>query len=290
MLKRCAFLTLQDRSGFCIYDQLLFEPLARCGWSAEEIPWNAKGVDWGMFDAVVIRSTWDYQNAPQEFLATLESIEARTALFNPVSVCRWNLSKRYLQDMQSRGVDIVPTRWLDGLDGPVLDAMFDDMKTACIVVKPLVGANADDTFVLERDKPNSWQKAMSMFDDRELMAQPFVDAILAEGEYSLFFFGGQFSHAILKRPAQGDFRVQEEHGGIITPVCPPNDLAEVGKSAIEQIGETLLYARVDLVRLQDGRIALMELELIEPSLYFDQCPEAAENFVREFVRMTAVAE
>lgn len=285
MSQKCAFLTLENRADFFIYDYLLFEPLEELGWSVEEIPWNRSNVEWGRFDAVVIRSTWDYQDTPETFLSTLEEIESVTRLYNPVGICRWNLNKRYLVDLQNKGVHIVPTHWLKGLTKPSIESVFQNSTAKRLVAKPLVGANADDTFVLESKNSASWNDAMCVFEDREAMVQPFIDSIQVEGEYSLFYFGGNYSHAIVKRPADGDFRVQEEHGGIISPVHPAEDLVHTGNQAIEAIEKTLLYARVDLVRLKSGHPALIEMELIEPSLYFEQGPKSAEMFAAEFDRM-----
>ncbi len=285
MSRNCAFLTLEDRTGFYIYDHLLFKPLEKLGWAVEEIPWNRRNVEWKRFDAVVIRSTWDYQDAPEKFLLTLEAIESVTKLYNPLDICRWNLNKRYLRDMQLRHVRIVPTHWLDRLNNPSIDAVFQTSGAKRLVAKPLVGANADDTFVLEVNEPASWHNAIGVFTEREVMVQPFIDSIQVEGEYSLFYFGGQYSHAIVKRPAEGDYRVQEEHGGIIRSINPTEDLLRAGSKAIEAIEKTLLYARVDLVRLESGEPALIELELIEPSLYFEQCPGSAEMFAAQFNRI-----
>lgn len=285
MSRNCAFLTLENRTGFYIYDHLLFEPLVKLGWSAVEIPWDRQDIEWQQFDAVVIRSTWDYQKTPEKFLATLERIEAVTRLYNPVDICRWNLNKRYLRELQARGVPIVPTYWLEGLSAVAIESVFKASAGRRLVAKPLIGANADDTFVLGSQNAASWEEAMRVFADREVMVQPFVESIPVDGECSLFYFGGQLSHAIVKRPAPGDFRVQEEHGGIIHSVIPAEDLVLAGNRTIAAIGRTLLYARVDLVRLASGQPALMEMELIEPSLYFEQCPGAAEVFAAQFVRM-----
>lgn len=288
MTKSCAFLTLKDREGFYIYDHLLFEPLAKIGWSVKEIAWDETNIDWGAFDAVVIRSPWDYQNAPEAFMKVLEQIEKVTPLYNSVAICRWNMNKEYLGDLQEKGLQIVPTYWLDSLTEQAVIEVFAATEKNKIVVKPRVGANADDTFVLKAEKPETWQQPLEVFTDRKLMAQPFVESINIEGEYSLFYFGGEYSHAIVKRPADGDFRVQEEHGGQISKVEPDNDLVEAGKKAMEAIPETLLYARVDLVRLDDGSPAIIEIELIEPSLYFDQCPDSPEKFAAAFNKIVKV--
>jgi hypothetical protein len=285
MIQNCAFLTLENRDGFCIYDYLLHDPLARLGWSVEEIPWNQRGIDWKRFEAVIIRSTWDYQLAPEAFLSTLQEIERVTRLYNPLDICRWNLNKRYLNDLQNKGVPIVPTHWLDRLSQRLIAPMFEQFHTDRLVAKPLIGANADDTFVLHLNDPKSWKEALRVFSERQVMIQPFIDSVLTEGEYSLFYFGGHFSHAIVKKPADGDYRVQEEHGGHIRPVTPARDLVLAGDHAMQAINQTLLYARVDFVRMASGQPVLIEMELIEPSLYFDQSPEAADMFAVQFDRM-----
>ena len=285
MMRTCAFLTLEDREGFFIYDHLLREPLASYGWSVDEIPWTRTDIDWGDFDAVIIRSTWDYQKSPQTFLEMLARIESRTRLFNPLEICRWNLNKRYLLDLESKGVRIVPTEWLLGLKDDSIASHFNSSGESHLVAKPLIGANADDTFVLSSDDNSSWSNAVDVLGNRELMLQPFLKSISEEGEYSLFYFGGHFSHAIVKRPAKGDFRVQEEHGGSFYSTAPANDILQLGKQTIDALEQTLLYARVDLVRLETGEPALMEMELIEPSLYFEECAESTTLFAEQFDRI-----
>ena len=286
--KKCAFLTLENQADFFIYDYLAVEPLDKLGWSVVEIPWNQPDVDWSAFDAVVIRSTWDYQKAPDCFLRVLSNIEdCGTRLFNSLNVYCWNLNKGYLRDLQERGVPIVPTKWLSRLDEVTLSQLMIEFGGQNFVVKPTVGANADDTYVVECGNPNSWQEALRVFAARPLMAQPFVQSVVDEGEYSLFYFGGQFSHAIVKKPAPNDFRVQEEHGGIIQSTSVDPLFAEAGQRAVDAVQHELLYARVDLVRLAGGQPALMELELIEPSLYFSHDPQAAERFAKELDRLAS---
>lgn len=277
--KHCAFLTLKDRAGFYISDHLAIAALENLGWDVVEIPWNDDNVRWDQFAVVVIRSTWDYQQHPEQFLSVLAAIEnSGASLYNPLKICRWNLDKSYLKDLSDRGITIVPTNWLSGLTRSNLIALFENLQCSQIVVKPTVSANADDTFALYRSEPDGWQKALNAFENRPVMAQPFIPSVIDRGEYSLFYFAGQFSHAISKKPKPGDFRVQEEHGGTIDAVEVDALLAGTGQRIMDCIPETLLYARVDLVLLPDGQPALMELELIEPSLYFECDPNAPGRF------------
>ncbi len=285
--KRCAFLTMDDPTGFFTYDSLAVEPLAQVGWSVEEIPWSEPNADWDAYDVVVIRSPWDYQDDPDAFMRVLELIDASTArLENPLDIVRWNIDKAYLKDLRQRGVSTVPTEWLFGLDDDALERLHQRFGSDDVIVKPVVGANADDTFWLTADaQPELLSEAMRTFSSRRLMAQPFIHSVLQEGEYSLFYFGGEFSHSIVKVPKQGDFRVQEEHGGLISSCSVDQDLLTAGQIAVDAIGQRLLYARVDLVRLSCGTLALMELELIEPSLYFANDPQSPGRFARAFEQM-----
>ena len=277
-----AYLTLADRTGFVFYDRLTFGPMARRGWEVEEVAWDAPGVDWRRYAAVVIRSPWDYQDRPSEFLAVLAGIESRgVPLLNGTRTVRWNLHKGYLQDLAAAGVPTVPTRW--PADGAAADWFADGPDE--VVVKPLVGANADDTFRVRRSDAEALRAAREAFAGRACMVQPFLRSVVEAGEYSLFYFGGAYSHCVLKRPAAGDFRVQEEHGGTIAAAEPPAGTREAAAQALGCAPEPTLYARADFVRLDDGTWAVIELELIEPSLYFPFDGEAPDRFAAAFDRM-----
>jgi glutathione synthase/RimK-type ligase-like ATP-grasp enzyme len=285
-LRPVAFLTLEDPTGFVMYDDLTFPPLAEQGFSVEMVPWTADA-DWSRFHAVIVRSTWDYQQAPEAFLSALEQIEAAgMPLANPLEVVRWNLDKVYLKDLEDRGVPIVPTVWGGGalgeaLDGGRLEQLFAALGDA-VVVKPTISANADDTFWLPRDADRA--AALQAFKgSRPFMAQPFLPAITSEGEHSLFFFDGEYSHCVLKTPKSGDFRVQEEHGGILKAVTPEPALKAAADHAYQQLPEGLLQARLDFVR-HDGGFVLMEAELIEPSLYFPYDERSPARFAAALAR------
>lgn len=276
---------MEDLTGFVAYDSLTFQPLNELGWSVEEVPWNRSRVNWSQFEAVVIRSPWDYQKQPELFLKVLEEIEASgTALFNPLEICRWNLNKSYLRDLERKGVFIIPTLWQDSMELADFDRWQRELNSDRLVVKPTIGANADDTFVLSAVGLDVVEKAVEVFTAKPLMVQPFVSSIQTTGEYSLFYFGGEYSHAISKLPKAGDFRVQEEHGGQINAVDPSPELMTRGQQVLDQLGETLLYARVDFV-IWHEQPALIEVELIEPSLYFAYSAESPQKFANSLNKM-----
>ena len=286
--RRCAFLTLDDPTDFVIDDALAVVPLARLGWHVAHVPWRADA-DWGAFEAVVIRSPWDYQAAPDAFLATLDRIAAATRLLNGVRTVRWNLRKTYLRELAAAGVPIVPTVWRERLAPGDLPALFDAVGADEIVVKPVVGANASGAFRLPRADLQDAARVAAVeaaYADVALMAQPFVPAVVAEGEFSVFAFGGTVSHAVLKTPKPRDFRVQEEHGGLITAVTPEPALLAAAQAAFDAseaaTGEAPLYARADLVRAPDGIFWTMEVELIEPALYFRMDTAAPAAFAAAF--------
>jgi hypothetical protein len=279
----CAFLTTDDLEGFVTDDELVIAPLHERGFEVRFVPWRAR-VDWGGFDAVVIRTTWDYQSAPDDFLEALEAIDRSPArLANDLDLVRWNLRKTYLRDLGSRGVTIVPTHWGSGLRAADLTGRFGELGVGELVVKPVVGANADHAYRLTPEALEQRAEELeAVYQDRGHLVQPFIPSVVDEGEFSVIFFGGRQSHTILKTPKPGDFRVQEEHGSTIVSVVPDAELLAAAERAMAALDRVPLQARVDLVRLADGRFAVMELELIEPSLYFRMDPGAPSRFAAAF--------
>ncbi|MDX1672333.1 MAG: hypothetical protein R3211_08320 [Balneolaceae bacterium] len=277
---------MKNLDGFFTYDHLLHEPLKNRGWKAIPVPWRSSDVNWNQFEAVIIRSPWDYQDDPGRFLDLLRTIDRSTAhLENDLKLVLWNIKKSYLFELEKRGIPIVPTFRGDNFRSAVPDKFFEQFNTEEIVIKPVVGANADDTYRLNRNTLHSFLPELKKkFRHREFIVQPFMDRIISEGEYSLFYFDKKYSHAILKTPKEHDFRVQEEHGGILQNAEATGEMLDIGERMLETLSPTPLYSRIDLVRDSDGSFALMEVELIEPSLYFNMDPDAAELFADLFDR------
>jgi hypothetical protein len=282
-MKKCVILTMDILDEFVVYDKLLDKPLNDLGWDVDHISWHKKGVDWNQFDAVIIRSTWDYQDDADAFMKVLGEIENSSAvLLNSLNIAKWNINKNYLREVESKGAEIIPTIWLESFNFDVLRGYFEKFNTEQIIIKPTVSANSDNTFWLKKESFEQ-DKALliSSLKNRQLMVQPFVPAIIEKGEYSLFYFNNQYSHCILKTPKSGDFRVQEEHGGLLQNIQPSADLLKAASKALKTIPEKVLYARIDLVEFQD-EYHLMEIELIEPSLYFNLDKQAATRFAKAF--------
>lgn len=282
----CAFLTISDRAGWFIDDDLVHPELRNRGWEIEDIPWDQRGVDWNRFDVVVIRSPWDYQQHLDRFLDVLGTIETSDAmLFNPLEIVRWNITKSYLQDLKRRAAPVIPTHFLESPTAQQLQTIACDNAPGRSIIKPLVGANADDTFPFDADSgEKAFTQLAQLFSGRTALVQPFLPAVVTEGEYSVIFFNGTFSHAVLKTVKAGDYRVQEEHGGGVTPIASPDaGLVSTAQSVMRCLPELPLYARVDLVSTEDRRFLVMEVELIEPALYFRFAEDAPRVFADAIV-------
>jgi glutathione synthase/RimK-type ligase-like ATP-grasp enzyme len=282
--RRCAFLTMDDTAGWSIDADLGIPPLQSLGWEVDVVPWRSAGIDWATYAAVYVGTPWDYPDAPDAFLAALQNIvDAGPVLANPLPLIRWNLEKTYLRDLQQRGAAIVPTHWFDGLVATDVPRLHELCGTERIIVKPVISTNATDTFLLERQIDAATRDLLlATFSSRPCMVQPFIAAIQDEGEYSLFYIGGELSHTIQKTPRPSDFRVQEEHGASIHAVEPGPELRRTADALLALVQPAPLYARADFVRDADGRFLLMELELIEPSLYLRMHEAAPQRFALAF--------
>lgn len=268
---KIVFLSCDKLDGFVVDDNLLVKKLTDEGHQITTLSWTAE-TDWSQFDCAIIRTTWDYMERPEEFFAKLELISSQTKLYNDLHTVKWNIHKSYLQTFEKKGVSIVPTVFFSLNDYLVIPETWPHDK---VVIKPAISAGSFKTIVIAKSEIASGKYKEELFPG-DWMCQPFLPQI-AEGEISLIYFNKQFSHALLKVPKAGEFRVQEEFGGAIIPLKATPDLLELGSKVIAAVSDNLLYARVDLVSFEN-HYALMELELIEPSLYFRTDPKAVDNF------------
>ena len=288
-MKPLAFLTMDSLDDFVSYDALVADCLADRDVTVANVSWRSRTVKWDDFEMVIIRSPWDYQQAADEFLTVLEAIDASTAvLWNPIDVVRWNVRKTYLQELDDRGITIVPTQFVESPTESQICGMFEVFESDQIVIKPVVGANANDAFWLRPDSSAlELQRIESLYAGRLALLQPFIPSVIEYGETSLMFFDGQYSHSVLKTPKAGDFRVQEEHGSRIQSIAPDPALIEFSRRALAPIPQPILYGRVDLVELPNGQPAVMELELIEPSMYLSYDADSAARFADAIQRFRA---
>lgn len=289
-MKRIAYLCCRDtaasspqrRSDAFEHDysmEVFAAAFAREGFALDEAIWDDRDVDWNSFDAAIIGTTWDYDHRPAKFLAFLTELAEQMPVANPVSAVAWNLAKTYLRDLEDGGARIVPTIWGDRLSRHMIADAAERFGTKTLVLKPVIGAGGLGQFV---------SRALDVPDDdhhlwtHPVMIQPFVDHILDEGELSFIYFAGQFSHAVRKTAAQGEYRIQAIFGGGEQAHRPsPGDRA-CADAIIAALPHPFLYARLDLVRMGDGELAVMECELIEPYLFPLADSSKGENFARAF--------
>ncbi|HEU4821174.1 MAG TPA: hypothetical protein VFS87_08465 [Qipengyuania sp.] len=245
------------------------------GLALEEIDWRAPLSAFESMALALIGTPWDYQDHPDEFLAKLEALEAAgVPVANPPAVVRWNYDKRYLRALTEAGAPTVPTIRRENPGREDVLAALDHFATDSVVVKRQVGAGAlgQHRFSCTDLPPEGWRMGHTA------MLQPFLPAIVEEGEISLIFIDGAFSHALRKRAAAGDYRIQSLFGGREEPFAPsPAELAQAEAVLAALPFPAPLYARIDMVRLPSGELAVMEAEMIEPYLYPDHGPDLGER-------------
>ncbi len=277
--KRIAFATCAQFPELAPGDQLAVQALAALDVEAVAAVWDEEGLDWSGFDAVLLRSTWDYFLKPRDFSAWIDLlVEQNIPLWNPPEILRWNMDKLYLSDLEEMGFPVTPSVWLPRGAKIKLSELLADKGWEEAVIKPAVSAGAHRTVRVSRAAVDGAQAQIDeMLLESGALVQPFMAEIQSEGEWSLMFLGKQYSHAVIKRPNAGDFRVQMQFGGSTEAIAPSPALIEQAQAIIDQVGDPLPYARVDGVE-QGGQLILMELELIEPYLFLEEAKGAAERF------------
>ncbi|MEZ4320958.1 MAG: hypothetical protein R3F61_26000 [Myxococcota bacterium] len=265
--------------------------LARHGAHAEWCPWTDPDVDWASFDAVLVRTTWDYQQQVDRFRAWIREVAAVTTLLNPADVMLWNLDKRYLRDLEQAGIPISPTVWLDPGDDPTEPVRERGWPRGFL--KPVVGANARATLRFDADEAGlAAARAHTAAFREPLMLQRYLDSVEDQGEVSVILVDGRITHAVRKIPATGDYRVQDDWGAFDQPLGlfhGEDAFAFSVMAALQKRFDAALerrppvVARVDTLRDERDRLVLNELEVIEPSLFYRHGPGAMDALARALV-------
>lgn len=273
-----AYVTFADEEGSDDEKEIVLEAWNDAGITGRVVRWDDPEVDWAAFDVVVVRTPWDYVLRRAEFVSWAYRVESVTRLLNPAAVLERNTDKTYLRDLEA---PTIPTSWVapgEAVDFPVLDEY---------VVKPAISAGARGTIRTGDRKKAEAHVAQLVAGGQTAMIQPYLDMVEAEGETSLLYFGGRFSHAVRRGPmlAASVTGPDGENGHAEFRVPDPDQLA----LAERVLGEfpDVLYARVDLVRLADGTPVLIELELTEPYLFLRHAPEGAANLARALAEVAA---
>jgi len=249
--------------------EILRAGLAPHGLTLTPIRWTDTGLDWRRFAAVLVNCAWDYQDNHEAFLSTLDRIAALgLPVFNDPATVRWNIRKTYLREMEAKGVPIIPTHWPEAPTAADITAAMDAFGSDDVVLKRQVGGGAREQVRYTRANLPAAGPVM----DRPGMIQPFIPAIATEGEFSFLFVDGAFSHALLKRPKSGDYRIQAAYGGVSQAIDPTPEDRSAAQRVLDVLTSPPLYARVDMVRGAGGDLLLMELEVLEPYLFPEEGP------------------
>ncbi len=254
--------------------------LIAAGAEVVPVPWTKAG-DLSGFDLILSLVAWGYHRDYERWLAFLDHAEAaRLPLVNPPELLRWNGDKSYLAELADRGVPTVPTIAVEQCCDEDVEEARRWFGAEWLVIKPPVSASATGTF---RIGPNDSLPAEAR--GAAIIIQPLIEEIATQGEFSLMLFDGEYSHAVVKRPKAGDFRVQEHLGGTTVPSpAPPGGIA-LAQAALAAAPARAAYARVDMVPNASGELMIMELELIEPALFLDSAPDGGASFARSILRI-----
>lgn len=260
-------------------DSLLQKYLAQKGLQVSYQIWTDLQVNWPQYDAVILKSPWDYFDKIKEFESWLDLLETgKVRVLNPVNIIRWNSNKSYLLDIEKAGLAIVPTQIVPQHTHFKAAPFFTAWQTNNIIVKPVVSGGAKNTFSITSANASEFENRVNeLLEQEAFLVQPFMPEVQSQGEWSLIFLNGNFSHCVLKVPKSGDFRVQHYFGGIIIPTSPPAHVLTYAQKLVQQFAAGCLYARVDGLE-SNGEFRLMELELIEPFLFLSTNQNAFENY------------
>lgn len=260
-------------------DRLLQDALGKLGLSSRRVDWSDPGQDWSRFRCAVFRTTWDYFDRFDAFDAWLDRVQPLTRLCNPAATIRWNMDKHYLADLDAAGVAVVRTRFIERGTRVRLQDLLDEAGWDEAVVKPCVSGAARHTYRVDRNNAAALDATIGgLLASEAFLLQPFERGIVEHGEDSLVMLDGRYSHAVRKRAKAGDFRVQDDHGGSVHACRPTAEQIALAERAIAACGRVPAYGRVDMVQVDAGRHAVMELELIEPELWLRLHPPAATAF------------
>ncbi|HZX88259.1 MAG TPA: hypothetical protein VFF19_32090 [Reyranella sp.] len=270
--------TAVDQPDITASDALYADALRRRGFRVSGAARNGPRAAFDGATAVVLRSTWGYYRTLAEFRAWTEAMAASTRLFNPIGLVRWNLRKDYVGKLASAGVRTPGTR-IVAREAADIERVFDETGWRRAVVKPATGGGGHSVELLSRD---TVAEAVPRLTAGDVLVQEFLPEI-AEGELSMVYFDGVFSHAIRKRPPEGEFRSNSRYDPTRTVETPPSEVAEQGAAALRVLPEMPLYARVDGV-VRDGSLIVIEVEVLEPALFMEFDPPSAERFAEATVR------
>jgi len=276
-----AFATTTELGKVLTDEKLLESAFQYCGFEVSHVPWNDDLVQWRTYDAVLLRTTWNYHLQPNKFARWLAKLDTLgVPIINSANLVRWNMHKGYLIALEKLGIPIVETLLIAKGGSVDLARVVEERGWTELVAKPAISATAYNTRRIAA--PEDHQSFVDqLLRDDDVLLQPFIPEIQTDGELSVLYFGGTYSHSVVKRAKGEDFRVQSQFGGTATAVTLEAGIRQQTDTIVGKIEGPCLYARVDGV-VRDGIFLLMELELIEPQLFIEEAPQSAALFARAF--------
>ncbi len=259
-------------------DNLLKKSLQEEGINAARKSWDDPNFDWSSSQFIIFRSTWDYFDRFEEFSMWLNKVSLQTTLLNSEKIIRWNIDKHYLQDLQKKGVHICESHFIEKGDTVTLRNLSEKHSLETFVLKPCISGAGRHTYKISQKNITEHETIFAeLIANEAMIVQPFQHNIVEKGEVSMMVMNGKFTHAVLKIAKPGDFRVQDDFGGTVHHYTPTEEEIAYAEHAVKSCPEMPIYARVDVFLDNQNKLALAELELIEPELWFRNYPKAAEE-------------
>lgn len=261
-------------------DQLIIDALEVKGLKVYRTNWDNPDFDFTTTKYVLFRAIWDYFDRFAEFSGWLEKVSQQTKLINPAEQIVWNMDKHYLKDLEDAGINIVKTAFIEIGDQRTLKQAIDDAGWEHIILKPAVSGGARHTYRIEPGESDQYETIFkTLIAEEAMLIQPFLNNIMDKGEVSFMVFGGRYSHAVLKRAKSGDFRVQDDHGGTIHDYQASAEEIAFVQNVMEKCKTVPVYGRVDATWDNENALALVELEIIEPELWFRTAKKSPKMLV-----------
>ena len=263
-------------------DGLVEKALNKLGLRTTKKDWNDSNFDWDSTHIALFRTTWDYFDQFPNFNNWLEKVKTKCTLINTYEQIRWNLDKHYLNDLKKWGVHIPKSEFIKRNSNISLEKISRNNNWDEIVIKPTISGAARHTYRLKKEEIKNFEsKWENLISNEDFIIQEFQNNIIDKGEVAVMLFGGQYTHSVIKKAKSGDFRVQDDFGGSVENYQPSKEMIALAKKAIKQLKPTPAYARVDIIWDNESKIAVSELELIEPELWFRFNESAADKLAAE---------
>lgn len=270
-------------------DNYVLQSLEKQGLKVIRLSWDDTNFDWNSAKFILFRTTWDYSERFSEFSKWLEKVSQQAILLNSEAIIRWNLDKHYLLDLQKNGVHICESYFIEKGASKTLEELSTQYNLQEFVIKPCISAGSRHTYKINSENIAAHEAIFSELISQEAMImQPFQHNIVEKGEVSYMVMNGKFTHAVLKKAKSGDFRVQDDFGGSVHEYTPTQQEITFAEKAVKACFESPIYARVDAFIDNNKQLALAELELVEPELWFRNYPKAADELAIGIKELTQI--